>query len=413
MKKFWIKVVSFFLKDHTAKYIVVMSAFLTAFTVLLWLAAMDVVSNVFGTVVGFMISSMFLYACKIIVGRMEDILKINYDTHALLEIYHGRPDYRKSVQSQGTEATFAYAEVLVNQNYDFNVEDHPERKMELDEFIMGNYATLFSAHSNSAKRNFDTIRLDRFDPETKTFYLSRSTYFNHLVTNRAIDFLLFDDVSLRTVYEYGPQLNRLEDSKMSNHIGINALVFLSDGRLLIPRRKNSATISKNKITSSIAVMLTFPNECSGDPKHAVITKDYLLHGNIIKNLSDRVKLPAEAVCEDQTEITFLGFGQNIYEGGKPQFYYSVKLNNVDTETYFAQRKVFEAEQKRLHKKEVIDVDQCMYVADYDSFRYVKNCVEFTVHSPKGKTSKVRTGYEMSYLCNLWHYNEWNKAMKAD
>ena len=412
MKKFWIKVISFFLKDHTAKYIVVMLGFLTAFTILLYLAAMDVVSNVFGTIVGFMISSMFLYACKIIVGRMEDVLKINYNTDNLLEIYLGRPDYRKTIESQGTKAEFAYAEVLINKNYEFKVVDDPKKNMELDDFITENYATIFSAHSNSAKKNFDTIRLDRFDAETNTFYLSRSTYFNHLVTNRAIDFLLFDDVSLRTIYEYGPQLNVLEDSKMSNHIGINALVFLSDGRLLIPRRKNSATISKNKITSSIAVMLTFPNECSGDTKHAVITKDYLLRGNIIKNLSDRVKLPATAICEDQTEIAFLGFGQNIYEGGKPQFYFSVKLNNIDTATYFAQRSIFEAEQKRLHKKEVIDVDQCMYVADYESFRYVKNCVEFTVHSPKGKTSKVKTGYEMSYLCNLWHYNEWKEKVNV-
>ena len=45
MKKFWIKVISFFLKDHTAKYIVVMLGFLTAFTILLYLAETTIITN--------------------------------------------------------------------------------------------------------------------------------------------------------------------------------------------------------------------------------------------------------------------------------------------------------------------------------------------------------------------------------
>jgi hypothetical protein len=239
-------------------------------------------------------------------------MKINFNTEELLSIYHGDPNYRKGITSHGTTAEFAYADVLLNEDYSFQVVDNNEKFFELDEFIQGSYAQIFSAHSNSAKRNFDTIRLDHYDPETKTFYLSRSTYFNHLVTNRAVDFKLFEDVSLRTVFEYGPRLVPLEHSKMSNHVGINALVFLKDGRLLIPRRKTSATISKNKVTSSIAIMLSFPEEFKNNPREAEITADYLLRSNIFKNLSDRVKLPQDAVDEKQTDITFLGFGQNIY-----------------------------------------------------------------------------------------------------
>ena len=406
MKKFLIKTVAFFKKEHTIKYFIEILVFLFFFVFLIYLAANDVVSNVFGTVVGFMLSSMFIYLSKIIIGFLEDLLKINYNTEELLGIYSGAPEYRKTIKSQGTEVSFAYADVLVNNDYDFTVVDDPDKFLELDDFIVENYAQIFSAHSNSAKRNFDTIRLDRFDAETNTFYLSRSTYFNHLVTNRAVDFLLFDDISLRTIYEYGPRISSLEDSKMSNHIGINGLVFLSDGRLLIPRRKGSSTISKNKITSSIAVMLNFPNECKNDPRSAVISADYLLKGNIFKNLSDRVKLPADVIDEEQTEIKFLGFGQNIYEGGKPQLYFAVKLNNVDTRMYFEKRSEFFAEQKRLGHKDIIDVDKCMYVADYESFSYIKDMVHFTVYDKKGKPSKAKAGYEMSYLCNLWHYNKY-------
>lgn len=405
MKKLLIKTISFFKKEHIAKYIVEISVFLVFFLLLLYLAANDVVSNVFAIVVGFMISSMFLYVIKITVGFFEDLLKINYNTDELLRIYHGAPEYRKTVEANGTKAEFAYADVLVNEGYDFSVVDNPDKFFELDDFVVENYAHIFSAHSNSAKKNFDTIRLDRYDPETKTFYLSRSTYFNHLVTNRAVDFSIFDNISLRTIYEYGPRISPLENSKMSNHVGINGLVFLSDGRLLIPQRKGNSTISKNKITSSIAVMLNFPNEQANNPRQAVISADYLLKGNIFKNLSDRVKLPSDAINEAQTEIRFLGFGQNIYEGGKPQFYFTVHLHNIDTPTYYRKRKEFFAEQKRLGKKDFLDADKCMYVADYESFHYGKNTVKFTVHNESDSTSEVTAGYEMSYLCNLWHHEK--------
>lgn len=425
MKKWIIRVISFFSKDHTPKYVVIISAFFVLFGVLVYLAAMDVVSNVFGTVVGFLLSSMMLYAFKIVIGRMEDMLKINYDTKALLKLYKGGK-YEKKLKSG---KVVAYAPVLVNTKEnptdyrDYQVVDAPEKCFVLDDFISGNYQTIFSAHSNSAKQNIDTIRLDRYDKANKTFYLSRSTYYNHLVTNRAIDFLLFDDVSLRTMFEYGPKLNTLENSKMSNHVGINALVFLSDENLLVPRRGNNSTISKNKITSSIATPLVFPEEFENDPKKAVIDPEYLLRKNIIRNLTDRLKLSPEIIeAEDKAgnvEITFLGFGKNIYEGGKPQFYFSVKLKSMDTDRYYALREEYLEELKEKEKageveKDILDVDTNIYAARPKSYQYKKNYVEFEAELPdrdprknKNKTKKIKAGYEMSYLCNLWHYEQFH------
>lgn len=408
MKKIMVKIIAFFSHHHFSRYVVEFFLYIIGFIALYYLLPGEVSDNVIGVVIGFLSSTILLRLFRLVAGGLEDVLKINYDTDKLLEIYSGCPDYRKTLESNGTKVEFAYADVLVNDDYEFTIVDAPDKFMELDGFIEENYAQIFSAHSNSAKTNLTTIRLDRFDAETKTFYLSRSTYFNHLVTNRAVDFPLFEGVSLRTVYEYGPRISSLEDSKMSNHIGINALVFLSDGRLLVPRRKGSATISKNKITSSIAVMLNFPSESQNDPQNAEITVEYLLHGNIIKNLSDRVKLPSDAIDPEKVEVKFLGFGQNIYEGGKPQFYFAVTLKEIDTRRYFEKRSEFIESQKKEGKKDVIDVDKTMYVADYSSFRYVKSLVKFNVYNKNGKKSKIKAGYERSYLCNLWHFERFKE-----
>ncbi len=304
MKKIFIKIVEFFKKEHTEKYLVEIILFSVLLGLFFALAVNDVVSNVFGAVVGFLFSTMLLYVLKIFGSYFEDIFKINYDTQSLLKKYNGDENYRKTLTLNGTSVDFAYAMRLENEGFEFEVIDDKNKFFELDDFIMENYPTIFSAHSGSAKFNGTTIRLDKFEKtgDKVTFYLSRSTVFNHLVTNRAIDFDIFDDVTLREIYEYGPLLSMPEDSKMSNHIGVNGLVFLSDGNILVPRRKRDSTVSKNKVTSSIAVKLDFPKDCDE------ISTQHLLYGTIIDNLSKRTRIKHDFLNLDNIEVKFLGFG---------------------------------------------------------------------------------------------------------
>lgn len=397
MKRYFYKVILFFKKDHWTKHlsqILLYAALLGVFSIF-FLA--DAITNALSTVFAFLFSALILYSGKVFISYFEDLAKVSCDTDQMLKIYK-KGNYKKTLKIGDSTVTFAYAPSLENEGYTFHVEDAPDKFFQLDEFIEGNFPLIFSAHSNSTKNNGTTIRLDDFKLEDNkcTFYTSRSTTFNHLVTNRAIDFFLFDDVSLRSMFEYGPVLRPYKESKMSNHIGINALVFLSDGRLLVPHRKKDSTISKNKITSSIAVKLDFPEGRTD------IDAEHLMQGTIYDNLDSRCHIPAEDLDRSQVEITFLGFGQNVYEGGKPQFYYSVKLTDVDTDKYFElSRKWEEAHWEDKHTKK-LDVDKCIHVADLDSFEFHRGKVTFTVHAPENKETQYTLGYEMSYLCNLWH-----------
>lgn len=397
MKHLISKLFYFFRSERTSKYLVEIAIFCISLGCFLFLAANDVVGNVFGTIIGFLFSTVLLYIIKVVFNSFEDLIKINYNTEQLLKLYRGDPSYRKELRYGNTVRTFAYADRLINRGYTFEVIDDPGKFFSPDDFVMENYSTIFSAHSNSTKFNGTTVRLDRFemiDGHCK-FYLSRSTVFHHLVTNRAIDFILFDNVTLRDMYEYGPVLMPLEESKMSNHIGINALVFLADGRLLVPRRKKDSTVSKNRVTSSIAVKLDLPvGKTEVDTEH-------LMRGTIIDNLGARLNLSREQLHLDQVEIDFLGFGQNIYEGGKPQFYYAVRLTDIDTATYF---KLCAGKAGTVG----LDIDRLIYVADYESFHFEKGCLRFSVIDPatgKRKKKSILTKCEMSYLCNLWHYEQ--------
>jgi hypothetical protein len=349
-----------------------------------------------------------IYVIKLALGRFEDSLKINFDTKALLGVYKGAPEYKRTLRLNGTEKDFAYDAMLTDGSGTFQVKDDPKKDFQLDPFILENYDRIFAAHSSSAKANFLTIRMDDYDAANKMFYLSRSTYFNHLVTNRAVDFQLFEDISIRDVYEYGPRLTSLSDSKMSNHVGINALVFLKGGYLLIPRRKADSTISKNMVTSSIAVMLNFPKDAENNPRSATITSEYLFHDNIVQNLTDRVKINTEKLeKENKIDVRFLGFGRNIYEGGKPQMYFAVYLDMTVKEFWDNRNQCIE-DLKAQGKTDYLDVDKCIYVAKWDTMKLSDNFMKFsTVRKDGACGRRIKVGYEQSYLCNLWHYQNSN------
>lgn len=355
----------------------------------------DIISIFFG----FLISNLTIGLFTVFFSRFEDSLKVLDDTKKILSIY---PDDNLSttVTLNGTSCTVAYNPVLFNDNYTLIVKDDAKKRFEVDGFLENNYNELFSAHRLSKKKNFDTVRLDDciLEGNKAVFYLSRSTYYHHLVTNRAIDYWLDDDLSVRTYFDYGPKLVALKDSKMSNHIGINGLVYLKDGELLLPRRTGSSTISKNMITSSIAIMLPLP-------KSGEVTAEYLFKGCILDSLVSRARMDASWIKEDEIEIQFLGCGQNPYEGGKPQFYYAVHMKNVGREEYLRHL----AEEPKMNA--VIDKDKYMYIVDTKTMHFCKNedlgFTHYHGHTDKKGALKVKVknivvNYEKSFLCNVWH-----------
>ena len=401
MKKFqhfFVVLFEFFTSKRISRYLITI-AICVACMLAVGSIVPDLWMDVIGIFFGFLISNLTVGLFAVFFSSFEDGLKVLDDTKKVLS-YYPEDDLATTVTLNGTSCTVAYNPVFINDNYQLVVEDHPEKQFELDGFLENNYLDLFAAHHRSAKKNCDTVRVDNcvLDGNVATFYLSRSTYYHHLITNRAIDYLLDDDLTVRTYFDYGPKLVPLSRSKMSNHAGINGLVYLKDGELLLPKRTGSSTISKNMITSSIATMLPLP-------KCGEVTAQYLFKDYILESLVTRARMDKAWIKEDEIEIRFLGLGQNPYEGGKPQMYYTVRMKNVSKEEY----------QKHLVNEPVttgvIDKDKYMYIVDPATMRFTKNeNLEF-VHNHgyldkkgnvKQKNKRTVVGYEKSFLCNVWH-----------
>lgn len=413
MKNLFVKLYYYFKSEKARKSFFEILFYIVVIALIYILMPGDLTSTVISTMIGFVLSTILLKIIRLLFGSLEDKIKVSGDTNTLLKIYNADSTYKKLVELNGTKNVFIYHEIYKNDGkHELTVVDDKDKYFELTGLIENSYTDLFAIHKQSSKNNEDTIRLDNvlITDDKVIFYTSRSNFYNHLVTNRAIDFKLTENLSLRDIYEHGPYIGSLEKSKFSNHLGINALVFLNDNILLIPRRAGDSTISKKCSTSSIATKLQFPKDGSNH-----IDAKFLFKDAIIDNLAIRLKIDLDALDLARVHLTFLGIGQNIYEGGKPQAYFSVKLDYSITE--------FEKILQKEMRQNTIDKDSKIYLARFETMSFfTKDFIRFKALNQivykrqnkklkpllkydvkKVKEKEITLGYEKSYMINLWHY----------
>ena len=406
MKRNLIKLYYFFRSKTFAKYVVttiLLAILFIGFGLLLHFGmGSDVEVTVVGSAFGFAASNIIIYALGIFSRMFEDKIKVNTSTKDIFQVYKN-PNYKKIVKLNDSECTICYNDVLINNNCKFEVDDNPNKDFILDGFFEQNFIQLYEAHSSSSKENVKTIRLDdieKINDKEYILHLSRSNYFNHLVTNRVIDFPLSNGLTVRTFCEYGPNINELKNSKLSNHIGINALVFFDDEKegkhILFPQRKKDSTISKNGITASIASRLLFPKG------KETISKQFLFNDCIYDFLEKRLDLNLSILGKENIIINFLGIGQKIYEGGKPKMYFSVFLKGINLSNY--QSVLNDCN----HDSSNIDKDKKVHVAKLSKSIFIKNGALMKIDSYNFKKNKYHTYKlvpERSLIANIWHYTQ--------
>ena len=168
----------------------------------------------------------------------------------------------------------------------------------------------------------------------------------HLLTNRAVDYKIKAEISLRELYENRSELTPLSFSKFSNHIGGNVLVFLTDRDnkrqyLLLPKRDKVGTIAKGKLTASWATRLKM-KDYTGKLKPEYVNGGFLDDEDIFNEFASALGVRSGWLRGKMTDndknlkpsdrIRLLGGARDVYEGGKPTFFYVVDLK-VDLKDY--------------------------------------------------------------------------------
>ena len=363
----------------------------------------DYLVNLLSTLLGLLIGFFILDVSSVVLARHEDEQKVCFDDKKMTDQYGDRYWHDFYLLNGGDKKARVHADCLFVMKKDtiLEVKDNPKLadQFVLDTFFKVHCLDILSAHGNSIKEHSLTVRLKDVEKDNNVVTLTthRSTYLAHLLTNRAIDYKIKDKVSIREVMENRSTLTSLKNSKLSNHIGVNVLVFL-EGRkyILLPKREKNGTIAKNQITASYA------NRLKMDNYDVPLSAEYVRDGWITGHLSDFAEaLMVRSIDAAQLSVQFIGATRDIYEGGKPTFFYVVDWG-ISAKDYLSARSRF----KPKKEKKGIDNAEEMFVVDWSSLTEDEKREKIHFHTFEGRNKTFSC--EKNLLAGLYVFAEFIK-----
>lgn len=286
----------------------------------------SVFETIYGIALLFLLNLIAGWYKKIFLRKKEDHIKLQFNCNKLLKEYKGSmhrfyrlDSVRVSTANDVVKATTCPVEFYFP--YDkkglktYRIEVNDSNLMyELPEFIKDNFDELMEAHQVTNCYNQLNFRVKDWElsgTNTISMNTMRTTYYNSLVTNRAMDYTLENGLTVRDKFAYGPFITELKDSKLSNHLGFNGLVVTSDGWVPFVKRDHMVSVGKNclglSVEASLKVMYALKYK-----------KDRLTEKGIfdaIRNeINDELKVPIEAIGNPM----IIGAYRDFVEAGKPQ-----------------------------------------------------------------------------------------------
>lgn len=210
------------------------------------------------------------------------------------------------------------------------ISDHPT--YELDPITVHYMSELMSAHKTSRFKNKPIYRLDRYEYKNDELRvtLSRSDSYKTLLTNRVMDFEIHDNITVREVFEPGPKLNSIEDSKLCNGFGFNFIPRTSDGYYAMVKHTDKNPTNKFKYCTCSSQLNTHFNSEDDSYLGRIRQLSYnalITNFNYLKDSSNTHIYE----CVKPEDIEYIGLIRNLIEGGKPELCYVLNLHITSAE----------------------------------------------------------------------------------
>ena len=266
---------------------------------------------------------------KTILKKMEDKIKLTEDYESLNKQY-SKTDNLITYDNIGTKYekwcfkhykkvkfTFPVCCDYILEDLSVKIKDSKDKYYKAPDYILYNFDKFISAHRMSTIYNNLNIRVDNWYVKNYEFVMetSRTTYFDSMSTNRVMDYLLDNDISVRKMYEYGSAITPLNCSQLSNHLGFNAFVESSDGKILFIKRSDKVSTGKYTYGSSIGASLKtkYVLNANGEFKIESFGK------GIVAEIEDELSISADKIEKiENKDFCVLAAYRDLVEGGKPQ-----------------------------------------------------------------------------------------------
>lgn len=285
-------------------------------------------------------------------SKCEDAAKLKEDYDTLVKLYS-----RENLVSFGG-AKFPVIMLAFRGKKEGAFELEFDRFVEhyqLPGLVRENADWLMKAHGHSTVYNNMTIRLDDLVVNGNRVRLcySGTKYYYSLVTNRAMDYLLKNGRTIREIYEPGPFISLLPESRLSNHLGFNGFVETSDGAIIFVLRDEKLSIGKKTLGDSIGASYKVKYGLDADHRMTEETVRRVIR----EEIWDELKI---GISEDvELEKSIFAFYRDLVEGGKPQFLFYYKLPNLTKQKF--EENFHNRKSKSDKKRAVTDGDKFVFM----------------------------------------------------
>lgn len=246
---------------------------------------------------------------------------------------------------------------------------------------------LMRAHSKSKNHNSLNIRLKDlvFKDNELQITTERTTFFKSLLTNRVCDKEYAPDFSVRNLFEPGPRLTPLNESRLSNHLGMNIFVETEDQRMILFLRSKEVSLGKGTLGPSCAASLKTQNCLDENGQFTLEKFDEACQKELRREL-----------CLDDGFADFsqsqhlVSVYRDIVECGKPQLVYYYKLNKTyeEYEQYYQLKNKKNLDTKSVYSLSTEDFSQLIKKQSfYEQYTITIAGKEFKVH-PQHATAMV-------------------------
>ena len=249
-------------------------------------------------------------------------------------------------------------------------------KFELPRFVRDNALALMEAHGDSSFSNGATIRLNDLEVNDGNKLLlktGRSQYFDMLITNRCMDYRLNDLLSVRDVFESGSRVSPIGESQLGNQIGINGLIFTSDGYLLVEKRGYKKTTWKNKFAQPISLAMKKSSIKNFDKEGKIVdSAEKVFKDIILGTIRTNFGLTADDVLEFKLSNNLFGIARDLLEGGKPNmyFYVTVKMTAKELDEYLENKaRIASSDDENLDRTNLPKLPDDKLDSDYYLIKY--------------------------------------------
>lgn len=294
-------------------------------------------------------------------NRFEDAEKLRQDYDVLAKKYR-QDNLVKAINQDGSTVSYpvvdlgtGFISLQEEKNEQVTISDASNEYYRLPTIIENHYTDIFSVHDTSNIYNNLNIRVSSMELKNDTLQLStmRTTYYDSLVTNRAADYKLTEGLSVRELFEMGPRMTPLENSRLSNHLGFNGFIESSDGYVAFVKRSDDMSIGKRTYGDSIGASLKTKYALDNDGKFTYQG----LRTAIIREIDDELKIDTGCICLDTLGI--IAAYRDCVECGKPQLLIYAKSSMTAAQistNFIKRRKAKMAEAKKLDKRQRQELD---------------------------------------------------------